>query len=143
MVLLNEPTKPFIQSLHYFVQWNQKGWVKSLPQVHFNMLNTVNASMGFLGFQLKIGCSPRLIPPVLNLLPMELSGTKEAVNTASLIKQITVNVQDAKDALAAAKISQAYYANAHHGVEDVFVIGDLVMLSTFNCRHEYKKKGEL
>ena len=36
-----------------------------------------------------------------------------------------------------------YYANAHCGVEDVFVVGDLVMLSTSNRRHEYKKKGEL
>ena len=104
------------------------------------MLNTVNASTGFLGFQLKIGCSPRLILPILNLLPMELGGTKEAVDAASLIEQITVNVQDAKDAIAAAKISQAYYANAHHGVEDVFIISDLVMLSMFNHRCEYKKK---
>ena len=107
------------------------------------MLNTVNASMGFLGFQLKIGHSPRLVPPVLNLLPMELSGTKEAVNAALLIEEIAVNVQDAKDALAAAKISQAYYANAHCGVEDVFVVDDLVMLSMFNHWCEYKKKGKL
>ena len=115
----------------------------SLPQVCFNMLNTVNASMAFSGFQLKIGHSPRLILPILNLLLMELGDTKEAVNTASLIEQITVNVQDAKDTLTAAKISQAYYANAHRGVEDVFVVGDLVMLSMFNCQHKYKKKGEL
>ena len=107
------------------------------------MFNTVNASMGFLGFQLKIGHSPRLILPILNLLLMELGGTKEAVDAASLIEQITVNVQDAKDALAAAKISQAYYANAHCGIKDVFVAGDLVMLSTFNHQREYKKKGKL
>ena len=107
------------------------------------MLNTVNASMGFSGFQLKMGHSPRLVPPVLDLLLMELSGTKEAVDTASLIEEIAVNVQDAKDALAAAKISQAYYANAHCGVEDVYVVGDLVMLSMFNHQHEYKKKGKL
>ena len=135
--------KTIDQSLCYFVQRNQKGWVKSLPRVRFNMLNTVNASMGFLGFQLKMGHLPRLIPPILNLLLMELSGTKEAVDAASLIEGIAVNVQDAKDALAAAKVSQAYYANAHHGVKDVFVVGDLVMLSTSNCRCKYEKKGEL
>ena len=42
----------------------------------------------------------------------------------------------------AAKISQAHYANAHRGTEDVFMAGDLVMLSTFNQCKEYKKKGE-
>ena len=69
---------------------------------------------------------------------MELSGTKEAVDTASFIKEIAVNVQDAKDTLAAAKVSQAYYANAHCGVEDVFVVGNLIMLSMFNRQCEYK-----
>ena len=102
------------------------------------MLNTVNASMGFLGFQLKMGHSPRLVPPILDLLPMKLSGTKEAVDVASLIEGIAVNVQDAKDALAATKVSHAYYANAHCGVEDVFVVGNLIMLSMFNCRCKYK-----
>ena len=74
---------------------------------------------------------------------MELSGTKEAVDVVSLIEGIAINVQDAKDALAATKILQAYYANAHCGVKDVLVVGNLVMLSTSNCRCEYKKKGEL
>ena len=90
-----------------------------------------------------MGRLPRLIPPILDPLPMELSGTKEAVDAASLIKGIAINVQDAKDALAAAKVSQAYYANAHCGVKDVFVVGDLVMLSTSNRRRKYKKKGKL
>ena len=87
-----------------------------------------------------MGHSPRLVPPILNLLPTELGGTKEAVNAVSLIEEIAINVQDAKDALAAAKVSQAYYANTHCGIEDVFVVGDLVMLSTFNHGWESKER---
>ena len=63
--------------------------------------------MGFSGFQLKMGRSPRLIPPILDPLPMEFSGTKEAVDMASLIEGIAINVQDVKDALPATKVSQA------------------------------------
>ena len=79
-----------------------------------------------------MGYSPRLLPHILSWLPGELAGTKEAVNAASLIDKIHIDVQNAKDALVAAKFAQAYYANFHCGIEDVFVVSDLVMLSTFN-----------
>ena len=131
------------QLIRYFVQCNQKGWVCTLPWVCFNMLNTVNASTGFSGFQLKMGQSLRLLPPILKSLPTEIAGTKEAVNAVDVIEHVAIDVQGAKNALAAAKVGQAHYANAHHGVEDIFVTGDLKMLSTFNRQWEYKKKGEL
>ena len=124
--------KTIDQSIRYFVHRNQKGWVRALPRVRFNMLNTVNASTGFSGFQLKMGRSPRLLPHIVQALPAGLTGTKEAVDAASIIEQVWVDVQEAKDALAVAKISQAHYANAHCGTEDIFVAGNLVMLSTFN-----------
>ena len=126
--------KTIDQSIRYFVHRNQKGWVRALPRVRFNMLNTMNASTGFSGFQLKMGRSLRLLPHIVQTLPAGLTGTKEAVDAASIIEQVRVDVQQAKDALAAAKISQAHYVNAHRGTEDIFVAGDLVMLSTFNQR---------
>ena len=46
------------QCLHFHVQRNQKGWVRALPRVCFHIMNSVNASTGFLPFQLHIGCSP-------------------------------------------------------------------------------------
>jgi len=90
-----------------------------------------------------MGRSPRLLPPIVQSLPVGLVGAKEAVDAAAVIERVALDVQEAKDALTAAKIAQAHYAKAHRGVEDVFVVGDLVMLSTFNRRREYKKKGEL
>jgi hypothetical protein len=49
---------------------------------------------------------------------------------------------EAKDCLWQAKVRQAAHANAKRSPEDVFHVGDKVLLSTKNCRNEYKKKGE-
>jgi len=57
------------QALRYHVERNQCGWVRALPRVRFDILNTINASTGYTGFQLKTGHSPRLIPPLLPLIP--------------------------------------------------------------------------
>ena len=53
------------QSLRYHVEHSQKGWVQTLPRIRFAMMNTVNASTGFSGFQLHLGRSLRLIPPMV------------------------------------------------------------------------------
>jgi hypothetical protein len=55
--------KTVIQALRFMVDRNQNGWVKALPRVLFDIMNTVNASTGFSGFQMKTGTSPRILPP--------------------------------------------------------------------------------
>lgn len=40
------------QAIRYHVDRQQKGWVKALPRVRFGIMNTVNRSTGFSGFQL-------------------------------------------------------------------------------------------
>jgi hypothetical protein len=47
--------KTINQLLHYHVEHNQKGWVKALPLIHFNIINTINKSTGFSPFQLCMG----------------------------------------------------------------------------------------
>jgi hypothetical protein len=44
--------KSAVQSVRYHMEHNQTGWVKALPLVHFNLMNTMNISTGFLPFQL-------------------------------------------------------------------------------------------
>jgi hypothetical protein len=46
------------QCLHYHVQWNQKGWVAALPLIRFQIMNSVNGSTGYSGFELLMGRSP-------------------------------------------------------------------------------------
>jgi hypothetical protein len=71
------------QSLRYHVDRSQKGWVHALPQIRFAIMNTVNASTRFSNFQLHLGRSPRLIPPIV---PTQLPDTiRSAASTAESV----------------------------------------------------------
>jgi hypothetical protein len=59
------------QALCFHVARNQTGWVRALPRVCFDMMNTVNVSTGFSGFQLRMGRSPRVIPPLIVAPPRD------------------------------------------------------------------------
>jgi hypothetical protein len=47
--------KTLNQCMRYHVERNQKGWVRALPIIRFHIMNSVNASMGFSGFQICMG----------------------------------------------------------------------------------------
>jgi hypothetical protein len=118
--------------LQYHMKCNQKGWVCALPQIRFQIMNTVNASTGFSGFQLHLGCSPCIIPPIVpSLLPVELADTVQTAT--SVINRLKDDVADAHDNLLLSKISQTHYDNSTHCPDPSFKIGDMVMLSTDNC----------
>jgi hypothetical protein len=69
------------------------------------MMNTVNASTGFSGFQLKTGRSPRIIPLIA---PLPTNATAEQTTAHDIITCATLDIQEAQDNLMAAKIHQAY-----------------------------------
>ncbi|KIJ38241.1 hypothetical protein M422DRAFT_176910 [Sphaerobolus stellatus SS14] len=98
-------------------------------------MNTINISTGFSPFQLKTGRSPRIIPP---LIPLPEGATAEEITARVIIDRLQTNVKHAQDNLLASKIHQVYHANKHRGPEDVYAVGDLVMLSTANRRRKYK-----
>ena len=102
-------------------------------------MNTVNASMGFSGFQLKTGRSPWIILP---LTPLSADATVEQTTAHKIVTHVTLDVKEAQDNLLAAKIRQAYHANEHCAPEDIYKVGNLVMLSTENCCRNYKHKGK-
>jgi len=128
------------QMLRYHVARNQSGWVKALPLVRFNIMNTVNKSTGFSPFQLRMGRSPRIIPP---LVPRtEIDTTPEAERAWKVIRDLEIIAMEAQDNLLRAKISQAAQANKSRTLTFPFAIGGRVHLSTLNRRQEYKKAGE-
>jgi hypothetical protein len=129
------------QLLHFHVKWNQKGWVCALPHICFQIMNTMNTSTKFTGFQLHLGRSPRVIPPLIpQSLPTELL---DVVGTAiKTIEMITDDVAEARDNLLLAKITQSHHANGARTPDPNYQINDLVMLSTKHRRHEYKRKGD-
>jgi hypothetical protein len=98
------------QAIRYHVDNNQKGWLAKLPRIRFAMMNMVNASTGFSGFQLKTGRSPRLIPPIA---PLSRDASVEHTTAHNIISWVALDVQDAQDNLTTAKIRQAYHTNKH------------------------------
>lgn len=52
--------RTIVQAIRYHVQRNQKGWVKALPLIRFNYMNSVHVSTGFTPFQLWHSRSPHV-----------------------------------------------------------------------------------
>jgi hypothetical protein len=99
------------QAIRYHVRQNQKGWVRALPQVRFEMMNTVNASTGFSAFQLCLGRSLRLILPLVpERLMEELVDVDSTECAMALLEQIWLDTEEAKDNLILAKTNQALQA---------------------------------
>jgi hypothetical protein len=97
------------QAIRYYVQRNQKGWVRALLQIRFEMMNMVNASTGFSGFQLRMGWSVRLIPPLVPDRLLEgLRGLETTKETKALLDCMKLDSEEAKDCLLYAKTVQAH-----------------------------------
>jgi hypothetical protein len=135
--------KTINQCIRYHVHRNQKGWVCALPRICFDIMNSVNASTGFSNFQIRLGRSPRLIPPIVpaSLISPVLNDS-DAMRAKGVIEKLQTDVAEAKDNLFQAKVSQTFYANQNRSPKIPFKIGDKVMLSTLHRRQEFKKKGE-
>jgi hypothetical protein len=88
--------KTINQAIRYHVRRNQKGWVRALPRIRFDIMNSVNASTDFSPFQLRLGRSPRRIPP---LIPLEHVPNGVEKTAADIVSQIELDVAEAKDNL--------------------------------------------
>jgi hypothetical protein len=97
------------------------------------MMNTINASTGFTPFQLRMGRSPRLIPPLVPSLLNELtlSAPEETERAVALLDRINLDFLESKDNLEQAKILQAYFANKHRGAEIPALSGILLHYHAF------------
>lgn len=103
--------KTIMQALHYHVACNQKGWACALLHIHFNVMNMVNVSTGFSSFQLRMGRSPWLIPPLINeAVTKHATDNSEATNTTALIEKLALDVMEAQDNLLTAKVSQVKFS---------------------------------
>jgi hypothetical protein len=124
--------KTVIQCIRFAVERDQIGWVKALPKIRFDIMNTINRSTGFTPFQLRFGRSPRVLPPLFNSL--KLTSTDKLAT--DLLQRMQASVSEAQDNLFTAKISQAFQSNKSRSLSFPFKIGDRVVLSTLHRRHE-------
>lgn len=123
------------------MEQNQSGWARALPKVHFNIMNTMNTSTQVSPFVLKMGRSPRLLPPVFGREEeVEEEVREEAEQAKELIEKLSGEVEGVKDCLLAVKISQVHHVNKHMTVDPAFAIGDKVMLETVHQRRDYMQK---
>jgi hypothetical protein len=74
------------------VQRNQTGWVAALPRIRFNYMCTVNKSMGYSPFMLRLGRDPIVLPP---LEPARDPITQDEVDARAVITHIYNAVKDA------------------------------------------------
>ena len=126
--------KMVIQCIRFAVESDQRGWVKALPKIWFDIMNTVNHSTGFTPFQLRFGRSPHLLPP---LFSSNLT-TPTDILTHDLIQTMQLNVSEAQDNLITAKVSQAFQSNKSRSLTFPFKVGDRVVLSTLHRWQEFK-----
>ena len=75
--------KTIIQAIRFHMERNQQGWVCALPRIRFNIMNTVNKSTGFSPFQLQLGRSLRIIPP---MVPADMLAEDWSVQCTKQIK---------------------------------------------------------
>ncbi|KNZ81152.1 hypothetical protein J132_02860 [Termitomyces sp. J132] len=64
-------------------------------------MNTINSLMGFSPFQLKMGCSPHIIPPLVLLLA---KASKDKKKAHEIISKLQRDIQEAQDNLLTVKI---------------------------------------
>jgi hypothetical protein len=109
--------------------------------MRFADMNTMNVSTGFSPFQLLMGQSPCLIPPLTALTSTVTDEIPEADAAINLINGLTLDITEAQDNLLVAKVAQAEFTNCHHGNKIVFKEGDKVLLLTEHRCHEYMQTG--
>nr|GAT44984.1 reverse transcriptase-RNase H-integrase [Mycena chlorophos] len=130
--------KTLIQAIRFHVAANQSGWLRALPIIRFNIMNSVNASTGFSGFQLRYGRVPRVLPALVAPEGRVKNFERDA---ADVIAQLELDVAEAQENLIAAKAEQAYYANKDRGPLPDFKVGDRVLLDTKNRRRHFIASG--
>ena len=128
------------QCIRFHVKRNQSGWVKALPLIRFQIMNTVNKSTGFSPFQLRYGRSARVLPP---LVPPPPHPSSEHINARTVMEEISTSVADTRNNLMLAKITQAFHSNSARGSSVSYKIVDKVLLSTLNRRKDYKSNDAI
>lgn len=132
--------KTINQSIRYHVDHAQKGWVAALLRIRFNMMNMINAFTGFSSFNLHLGRSPWIMPP---LVPSSFTPgiPAEDIQAAELIEKLLDDMRATSDNLVRAKIHQAHQANRYHSTDFCIIVGDHVLLNTFHRWRDYAQCG--
>jgi hypothetical protein len=115
--------KTLNQCICFHVDRAQQGWKCALPHIRFNLMNMINSSTGFSPFQLRMGHSPHVIPPLVSITANNI----EDIGALEVIKKLEIDVVEAQDNLMTAKLSQTVYANESCTDDFPLKIGDRIL----------------
>lgn len=90
-----------------------------LPCIQFSIMNMVNASTGYLPFQLRSAFLPHVLLPLFPPPPTDTPAKDLALH---VLKEIGSNYLDAIDNLIAVKVNQAHHANTHCASKIVYKV---------------------
>jgi hypothetical protein len=101
------------QCIRFHINCIQKGWVCTLLLICFQLMSTVNTSTGYMGFELCMGKSPRVIPhwEMDQVIEDELDLKDMVEKVTVMLERLRDDIEDAKDNLLTSKFQQAHYAN--------------------------------
>ena len=122
--------KTAVQILRGMVERQQTDWVKHLGAAEFALNSTVSDATLKTPFDLVLGYTPQLTA---------MEGERSDVEgVEDLIADREMQITEARDNLAAAKVRQAEQANAHRGKEPDWKVGDKVMVDSRDRRSRFK-----
>jgi hypothetical protein len=134
--------KTVMQAIRFHVERNQLGWVRALPRIRFNIMNTVNKSTDFSPFQLRFGRRPQLLPPITSATTPVSHQIPTDRTARAIIDRIQNDMWEAQDNLIKAKVSQSEQANKYRLDKFPFEVRQRVRLSTLHRRRDYKAKDQ-
>lgn len=97
--------KTINQAIHFHVEHNQKGWFYTLLKIHFDIMSSLNASIGFSIFELHYSHSLQVLPTLISVL--ELCKSDPSTNTAdarALLDNIASTEHEVRDNMALTKV---------------------------------------
>ncbi|GAA5974652.1 hypothetical protein JCM11641_007040 [Rhodosporidiobolus odoratus] len=125
--------KTVVQVLRGLVSRRQTDWAAHLALTEYSINCAVNVSMGKAPFELVLGFVPRISP---------LSDREAVPSVEEVLSARDAGVKEAQDFLRWAKTQQAIQVAARRrSEEDTFTVGDLVLVSSRDCRQLFKAAG--
>ncbi|GAA5879222.1 hypothetical protein JCM16303_003124 [Sporobolomyces ruberrimus] len=123
--------KTVVQVLRSLVSRTQSDWSRHLATTEYATNSATNVSTGRTPFELVLGFNPRVSPP----LDSSLSNVPA---TEQLIAERESMLAEAQDRLRMAKVAQSIQIDAKRRKDEIYEVGDKVLLTSRDRRARYK-----
>ncbi|GAA5873889.1 hypothetical protein JCM1840_000216 [Sporobolomyces johnsonii] len=128
--------KTAVQILRMMVSRRQTDWANHLVATEYAINAATNVATGKSPFELVLGYAPRLVP-------LPLSESTGIPSVEEVVASRSASLMEAKDALRWAKARLIEQTNKdRRPQEDVFEVGELVLVTSRDRRYRYKSSAD-